>query len=133
MTIRKPSAPDAKSKSERRSGTATATKKKSQRSRKPKQSRSQQSHRTATQRRRPPVEIIEPPETARKQMLVRTSPSQTQIVVLEGPVLVEHYVAHSDRKSLVGNVYVGRVRNVLPGMEAAFIDFGEGKNGVLYA
>ena len=66
-------------------------------------------------------------------MLVRTSPNQTQIVVLEGPVLVEHYVAHSDRKSIVGNVYVGKVRNVLPGMEAAFIDFGEGKNGVLYA
>jgi ribonuclease E len=66
-------------------------------------------------------------------MLVRSSPNQTQIVVLEGPVLVEHYVAHSDRKSLVGNVYVGKVRNVLPGMEAAFIDFGEGKNGVLYA
>lgn len=79
------------------------------------------------------MEIIEPPETARKQMLVRKSPTQTQIVVLEGPVLVEHYVAKSDRKSLVGNVYVGKVRNVLPGMEAAFIDFGEGKNGVLYA
>ena len=79
------------------------------------------------------MEIIEPPETARKAMLVRRSPTQTQIVVLEGPVLVEHYVAQSDRKSLVGNVYVGKVRNVLPGMEAAFIDFGEGKNGVLYA
>ncbi|MDK1018309.1 MAG: Rne/Rng family ribonuclease [Actinomycetota bacterium] len=87
----------------------------------------------ASQRRRRPIEIIEPPETARKQMLVRESPSQTQIVVLEGPVLVEHYVAKSDRKSIVGNVYVGKVRNVLPGMEAAFIDFGEGKNGVLYA
>jgi len=89
--------------------------------------------RGSSQRRRPPMEIIEPPETARKQMLVRKSPTQTQIVVLEGPVLVEHYVARSDRKSLVGNVYVGKVRNVLPGMEAAFIDFGEGKNGVLYA
>jgi ribonuclease E len=60
-------------------------------------------------------------------------PHQTQIVVLEGPVLVEHYVARSDRRSLVGNVYLGKVRNVLPGMEAAFIDFGGGKNGVLYA
>ena len=87
----------------------------------------------APSRRRPPLEITEPPETARKQMLVRESPSQTQIVVLEGPVLVEHYVAKSDRKSIVGNVYLGKVRNVLPGMEAAFIDFGEGKNGVLYA
>jgi len=89
--------------------------------------------RGTSQRRRPPMEIIEPPETARKQMLVRKSPTQTQIVVLEGPVLVEHYVAKSDRRSLVGNVYVGKVRNVLPGMEAAFIDFGEGKNGVVYA
>ena len=66
-------------------------------------------------------------------MLVRTMPHQTQIVVLEGPVLVEHYVARSDKTSLVGNVYLGKVRNVLPGMEAAFIDFGAGKNGVLYA
>jgi len=64
---------------------------------------------------------------------VRRNSQQTQIVVLEGPVLVEHYIARSDRKSLVGNVYLGKVRNVLPGMEATFIDFGEGKNGVLYA
>jgi ribonuclease E len=84
-------------------------------------------------RRRPYLEVVPPPETARKQMLVRSSEHQTQIVVLEGPVLVEHYVARSDKKSLVGNVYIGKVRNVLPGMEAAFVDFGEGKNGVLYA
>jgi ribonuclease E len=80
------------------------------------------------------LEVVPPPaDTARKQMLVRSSPHQTQIVVLEGPVLVEHYVARSDNRSLVGNVYVGKVRNVLPGMEAAFVDFGAGKNGVLYA
>jgi ribonuclease E len=116
--------------------TATATKKK----RKPQQQQKQQKRRDSgrggsrgsSARRRPPMEIVEPPETARKQMLVRKSPNQTQIVVLEGPVLVEHYVASTDRKSLVGNVYVGKVRNVLPGMEAAFIDFGEGKNGVVY-
>ncbi len=82
---------------------------------------------------RPHLEVVPPPNTARKQMLVRSSPHQTQIVVLEGPLLVEHYVARSDQKSLVGNVYLGKVRNVLPGMEAAFVDFGEGKNGVLYA
>ncbi len=82
---------------------------------------------------RPHLEVVQAPETARKQMLVRSNPHQTQIVVLEGPVLVEHYVARSDQRSLVGNVYVGKVRNVLPGMEAAFVDFGEGKNGVLYA
>ena len=78
-------------------------------------------------------EIILPPETERKQMLVRVLPHQTQVVVMEGPVLVEHHVARSDKTSVVGNVYVGRVRNVLPGMEAAFVDFGEAKNGVLYA
>lgn len=77
--------------------------------------------------------VSPPPSTARKQMLVRRLPHQTQIVVLEGPVLVEHYVANKDTQSLVGNVYMGKVRNVLPGMEAAFVDFGEGKNGVLYA
>ena len=73
------------------------------------------------------------PTTERKQMLVRRTPHQTQIVVLEGPLLVEHYVARSDRPSLTHNVYLGKVRNVLPGMEAAFVDFGEAKNGVLYA
>jgi ribonuclease E len=82
---------------------------------------------------RPRIEVAPPPDTARKQMLVRSSPHQTQIVVLEGPILVEHYVARSDKRSMVGNVYLGKVRNVLPGMEAAFVDFGEGKNGVLYA
>ena len=79
------------------------------------------------------TEIIVRPETERKQMLVRVLPHQTQVVVMEGPVLVEHYVARSDRTSVVGNVYLGKVRNVLPGMEAAFVDFGEPKNGVLYA
>lgn len=83
--------------------------------------------------RRRDEEIIIPPETARKQMLVRVLPHQTQVVILEGPVLVEHYVARSDKESLVGNVYLGKVKNVLPGMEAAFVDFGVEKNGVLYA
>ena len=77
--------------------------------------------------------VIPAPETERKQMLIRRTPHQTQIVVLEGALLVEHYVARSDRRSLAGNVYLGKVRNVLPGMEAAFVDFGEAKNGVLYA
>ncbi len=89
--------------------------------------------RTSDRRRRPDREVILPPETERKQMLVRRTPHQTQIVVLEGALLVEHYVASEDRRSLAGNIYIGRVRNVLPGMEAAFIDFGEPKNGVLYA
>jgi ribonuclease E len=88
-----------------------------------------------TRTREAPVdeEIIIPVESTRKQMLVRVRPHQTQVVVMEGPVLVEHYVALSDQVSLVGNIYLGKVRNVLPGMEAAFIDFGAPKNGVVYA
>ncbi|GIU92242.1 MAG: hypothetical protein KatS3mg011_1148 [Acidimicrobiia bacterium] len=78
-------------------------------------------------------EVIVAPEAPRKQMLVRVKPHQTQVVILEGPVLVEHYVTRSDQKSMVGNIYLGKVRNVLPGMEAAFVDFGAEKNGVVYA
>jgi hypothetical protein len=78
-------------------------------------------------------EIIIPTDVGRRQMLVRSAGSQTQIVVLEGPVLVEHYVARPDRTSMVGNIYLAKVRNVLPGMEASFLDFGASKNGVLYA
>ncbi|MEX1208614.1 MAG: Rne/Rng family ribonuclease [Acidimicrobiia bacterium] len=89
--------------------------------------------RTRRESRPEPEIITPPPSTERKQMLVRRTPHQTQIVVLEGALLVEHYVARSDRPSLTDNIYVGKVRNVLPGMEAAFIDFGEPKNGVLYA
>ncbi|HSJ34934.1 MAG TPA: Rne/Rng family ribonuclease [Acidimicrobiia bacterium] len=78
-------------------------------------------------------EIIIPTDVGRRQMLVRSAGAQTQIVVLEGPVLVEHYVAQPDRTSMVGNIYLAKVRNVLPGMEASFLDFGAAKNGVLYA
>ncbi|MFP3915712.1 MAG: ribonuclease E/G [Actinomycetota bacterium] len=78
-------------------------------------------------------EIIIPTDVGRRQMLVRAAGSQTQIVILEGPVLVEHYVARPDRSSMVGNIYLAKVRNVLPGMEASFLDFGAAKNGVLYA
>lgn len=86
-----------------------------------------------TDQRTEPEAITPPPVSERKQMLVRRTPHQTQIVVMEGALLVEHYVARSDRPSLTNNIYLGKVRNVLPGMEAAFVDFGEPKNGVLYA
>lgn len=76
---------------------------------------------------------VVPPPTGRKQMLVRVRPHQTQAVVLEGPRLVEHYVHLSDQQSLVGNIYLGQVRSVLPGLEAAFVDIGADKNGILYA
>ncbi|HEX9864522.1 MAG TPA: Rne/Rng family ribonuclease [Acidimicrobiia bacterium] len=90
---------------------------------------------TSRTRTRRPVddEVILPVESGRKQMLVRVTKGQTQMVILEGPVLVEHYVAREDSGSVAGNIYLAKVRNVLPGMEAAFLDFGAPKNGVLYA
>lgn len=66
-------------------------------------------------------------------MLVHGAGDVTQIAVLEEGKIVEHYVAGSDDRSLVGNVYLGRVQNVLPGMDSSFVDIGEGRNGVLYA
>ena len=64
-------------------------------------------------------------------MLVHAGERGAQIAVLEEGSIVEHYVAGSRTKSLVGNVYLGRVQNVLPGMEASFVDIGESRNGVL--
>jgi ribonuclease E len=66
-------------------------------------------------------------------MLVHADPKGTQIAVLEHDEIVEHYVTRSQDRSLVGSVYLGRVQNVLPGMEASFVDIGEARNGVLYA
>lgn len=68
-----------------------------------------------------------------RTMLVHADPHGTQIAVLEGDQIVEHYVTRTESRSIVGNVYLGRVKNVLPGMEASFVDFGAEKNGVLYA
>jgi Rne/Rng family ribonuclease len=70
-----------------------------------------------------------PPRT----MLVTARPTRTQIAVMEDRTLVEHYVTRDEDATFVGNIYMGRVQNVLPGMEAAFIDIGKGRNGVLYA
>jgi ribonuclease E len=66
-------------------------------------------------------------------MLVHADPAGTQIAVLEDGVIVEHYVTRAGDRSMLGNVYLGRVQNVLPGMEASFVDFGAARNGVLYA
>ena len=66
-------------------------------------------------------------------MLVHADPGGTQVAVLERDLIVEHYVTRSKDRSLVGNIYLGRVQNVLPGMEASFVDVGEARNGVLYA
>jgi ribonuclease E len=72
-------------------------------------------------------------EAVERTMVVRELPERIQIAVLEDDVLVEHFVTTSGSGSLVGNVYLGRVQNVLPSMEAAFIDIGRGRNAVLYA
>ncbi|MDN5687261.1 MAG: Rne/Rng family ribonuclease, partial [Brachybacterium sp.] len=72
-------------------------------------------------------------ESVKRSMVVRERPGRTQIGVLEDDVLVEHYVAQKSQTSMVGNVYLGKVQNVLPSMEAAFIDIGKGRNAVLYA
>ncbi len=88
-------------------------------------------------RRRAPIvseaEFLARRESVDRVMAIRQRDDLTQIAVLEDKVLVEHYVARESQTSLIGNVYVGRVQNVLPSMEAAFIDIGKGRNAVLYA
>jgi ribonuclease E len=72
-------------------------------------------------------------ESVDRKMIVRSSSSTIEIGVLEDNVLAEHYVTKSQNVSLIGNVYLGKVQNVLPSMEAAFVDIGRGRNAVLYA
>ncbi|WP_156251283.1 ribonuclease E/G [Pseudactinotalea terrae] len=79
------------------------------------------------------AEFLARRESVDRAMVVRSSNGRTQIAVLEDDVLVEHFVARKTQTSMVGNVYLGRVQNVLPGMEAAFVDLGRGRNAVLYA
>ncbi|WP_156759662.1 Rne/Rng family ribonuclease [Microbacterium karelineae] len=79
------------------------------------------------------AEFLARRESVDRQMIVRSKQSRTQIGVLEDGVLVEHYVARAQDASLIGNVYLGRVQNVLPSMEAAFVDIGRGRNAVLYS
>lgn len=88
-------------------------------------------------RRRAPIlseaEFLARRESLERVMVVRQSDDRIQIAVLEDGVLVEHYVTKGASTSMVGNVYLGRVQNVLPSMEAAFVDIGRGRNAVLYA
>jgi ribonuclease E len=87
--------------------------------------------RESGRRRREP--LIVPPRVTDKLMVITEHGDRDQIAVLEENVLVQHYVTRTGATSMVGNVYLGRVQNVLPGMEAAFVDIGRGRNGVLYA
>ncbi|MGW0183497.1 translation initiation factor IF-2 N-terminal domain-containing protein, partial [Nocardia sp. NPDC003345] len=93
-------------------------------------------------RRRPPIltesEFLARREAVDRVMVVREKefpghPAATQVAVLEDKILVEHFVTSTGSASMVGNVYLGKVQNVLPSMEAAFVDIGRGRNGVLYA
>ncbi|MFL6071172.1 MAG: Rne/Rng family ribonuclease, partial [Actinomycetes bacterium] len=88
-------------------------------------------------RRRPPIltesEFLARREAVDRVMVVRQRDDRTQIAVLEDDILVEHYVAQRSAASMIGNVYLGKVQNVLPSMEAAFVDVGRGRNAVLYA
>ncbi|MFL6125622.1 Rne/Rng family ribonuclease [Actinophytocola sp.] len=88
-------------------------------------------------RRRAPIlseaEFLARREAVDRAMVVRERGDRIQMGVLEDGVLVEHFVTSSGTGSLVGNVYLGRVQNVLPSMEAAFVDIGRGRNAVLYA
>ena len=79
------------------------------------------------------AEFLARREDVNRVMVVRELNDRVQIAVLEDGVLVEHYVNRTSGSSMIGNVYLGRVQNVLPGMEAAFIDIGRGRNAVLYA
>jgi ribonuclease E len=91
----------------------------------------------AAGRRRAPIlseaEFLARRESVERVMLVRQKDDLSQIAVIEDGVLVEHYVDRASATSLIGNVYVGKIQNVLPSMEAAFVDIGRGRNAVLYA
>ena len=88
-------------------------------------------------RRRAPIlseaEFLARREAVDRKMIIRQRDDLSQIAVIEDDILVEHYVDRDSAASLIGNVYLGRVQNVLPSMEAAFIDIGRGRNAVLYA
>lgn len=79
------------------------------------------------------AEFLARRESVRRTMLIRQAEEYSQLAVLEDDVLVEHYVDRASAASSIGNIYLGKVQNVLPSMEAAFIDIGRGRNAVLYA
>ncbi|EFT12256.1 S1 RNA binding domain protein [Cutibacterium acnes HL037PA1] len=79
------------------------------------------------------AEFLARRESVDRKMIVRQSDDYSQLAVLEDGVLVEHYVDRASATSSIGNIYLGKVQNVLPSMEAAFIDIGRGRNAVLYA
>lgn len=79
------------------------------------------------------AEFLARRESVDRVMVVRQADDRIQIGVLEDGILAEHFVSKTQQDSLIGNVYLGKVQNVLPSMEAAFVDIGRGRNAVLYA
>ena len=79
------------------------------------------------------AEFLARRESVDRKLVIRQREDYTQLAVVEDGILVEHYVDRASATSLIGNVYLGRVQNVLPSMEAAFVDIGRGRNAVLYA
>ncbi|GLU86493.1 hypothetical protein Kosp01_12390 [Kocuria sp. NBRC 114282] len=79
------------------------------------------------------AEFLARRESVERTMVVRQKNDRIQIGVLEDGILAEHFVSHTQQDSLIGSVYLGKVQNVLPSMEAAFVDIGRGRNAVLYA
>jgi ribonuclease E len=115
----RPRATRARAKQDEEAPAPTSTRLRRQR-----QSRQIRRHRDVT----PTIERV-----TDKLMVITEHGDRDQIAVLEGRDLVQHYVTRQGARSMVGNVYLGRVQNVLPGMEAAFVDIGRGRNAVLYA
>jgi ribonuclease E len=109
---------------------AKTTEKESERSA-PSRLRRQRQGRTTVRRRRESMPVV--PRVTDKVMVITQHGERDQIAVLEERELAQHYVTRAGARSMVGNVYLGRVQNVLPGMEAAFVDVGRGRNAVLYA
>ncbi|MGV8845901.1 Rne/Rng family ribonuclease [Tessaracoccus sp.] len=91
----------------------------------------------AAGRRRAPIlseaEFLARRESVDRKLVIRQGEDYTQLAVIEDNILVEHYVDRASAMSLIGNVYLAKVQNVLPSMEAAFLDIGRGRNAVLYA
>ncbi len=79
------------------------------------------------------AEFLARRESVDRTMVVRQRDERIQIGVLEDGILAEHFVSKTQQDSLIGNVYLAKVQNVLPSMEAAFVDIGRGRNAVLYA
>ena len=94
------------------------------------QQRRQPRKRPRVSRRPPPGPVAKSGEMS---MLITVSGDRSQVALMDGRELIQHLVTHAEDRSIAGNIYLGRVQNVLPGMEAAFLDIGEDKNAILYA